>query len=438
MRRKQKVVRSKLIKLELEKLTKDGRIQVPRTPAPPQSPRRSKKIIPAELIKPVAQSELERYANSTFGRGATFTLTAVVFGCVIAGLISWNDPQRWISGEAIPIALGTMAAIVALYTTMPAMARVAGLMPSETGVDWKPYFVFYRCAFFFSIPALVFTFLGPGAKVGFGLPQGGIETVTLAELELGSYKYFRASNGFVALNLTKGISETLQRAEHNPFVPRISRYRDSELVTNREAFSEFSEPTIPPGLQEAYAIAPVFEEWSSCATRYRISAGCLKKSLPVGWAIARSGSLCTSLRMVGCASQTPKLEPMYRCSTEPKSGLDEKGPIKGLCGRIIAAPRKEIIDELSALLLLDGWPESTIPNATQGWYDVFPDRCIGQTEACMASWGLYTNLSLAFIALTILCSLTPMVLDCYIDSQIREAVLFSQVSQAGTKGNAVF
>ncbi|CAE8635643.1 unnamed protein product [Polarella glacialis] len=241
MRRKQKVVRSKLIKLELEKLTKDGRIQVPRTPAPPQSPRRSKKIIPAELIKPVAQSELERYANSTFGRGATFTLTAVVFGCVIAGLISWNDPQRWISGEAIPIALGTMAAIVALYTTMPAMARVAGLMPSETGVDWKPYFVFYRCAFFFSIPALVFTFLGPGAKVGFGLPQGGIETVTLAELELGSYKYFRASNGFVALNLTKGISETLQRAEHNPFVPRISRYRDSELVTNREAFSEFSD-----------------------------------------------------------------------------------------------------------------------------------------------------------------------------------------------------
>ena len=50
------------------------------------------------------------------------------------------------------------------------------------------------------------------------------------------------------LNLTKGITETLEKTVHNRNVPRLSRYRDAEIVNNREPFSNEEEPTVPPGL----------------------------------------------------------------------------------------------------------------------------------------------------------------------------------------------
>ena len=185
---------------------------------------------------------------------------------------------------------------------------------------------------------------------------------------------------------------------------------------------------------ETYRIAPVFLQWAPCTTRYRrlagpvvpfslflgsrfpslkmtvtnqkkvcpddnkvtgllrISAGCLNQNQVVGWAMAQSRALCTNLRMVSCRQQNPLLDPIYRCSSNATKGAVYKGSIQGLCGRSVPPPNPQVIDELSALLLLDGWPESRLPNVSHGWYDVWPEACVHNSAGCRAHWALLENL----------------------------------------------
>ena len=280
----------------------------------------------------------------------------------------------WLSGQALPVAFVTFLVGTHFYTAVPVLAGYSGLMVPETGVDWKTYFVLYRMSYFTSVPSVFLMYFGPGERLAFGEAEGGIEDISLTELTQASYKYFRAFDGFVALNLTKGITETLDKTVHNRNVPRRSRYRDAEIVNNREPFSNEEEPTVPPGFMETYRIAPVFLEWAPCTTRYRISAGCLNQNQVVGWAIAQSRALCTNLRMVSCREQNPLLDPVYRCAKNRTRGADYlggglsklwslfgpntgpnlgdpkrdhnfdnyPGPIQGLCGRSIPAPNTQV------------------------------------------------------------------------------------------------
>eukprot|EP00930_Biecheleria_cincta_P098173 TRINITY_DN89851_c0_g1_i1.p1 TRINITY_DN89851_c0_g1~~TRINITY_DN89851_c0_g1_i1.p1 ORF type:complete len:493 (+),score=55.06 TRINITY_DN89851_c0_g1_i1:100-1578(+) len=434
---KNKDYKQKIITLELQKKVANNLVVVPLTPAPPQSPGRIKKTIPLDFTVEQPKSVFERTLQSSIGRSVTMLLSTMNFWLIVLGVVSWNAPALWVSNEALPILGGTILLGVVLYTAIPALAKVAGLETPITGVEWKPYLVFYRLSFFFSVPALFFFHLGPGARVSFGEGQGGIEDISLGQLERGSQKFFRASDGFVALNLTKGITETLSPTNHSDAVPRVSRFRDAQIVNNREPYSYEVEPTVPPGFQENYRIAPVFAQWAPCVTRYRISAGCLKQNAVIGWAFATSRSLCTNLRMVACRPQSPQLNPVYKCATDPIVGKDYKQPIQGLCGRSVTPPLDEVIDELKAVLLLDGWPEETMPNATHGWYDVWPDKCISDQVTCESSWSMYENIALAFGGLTSLMAIVPVFIDCYIDAKIRAAQSFSEAcrikSKPGTK-----
>jgi hypothetical protein len=256
-------------------------------------------------------------------------------------------------------------------------------------------------------------------------------------LERASQKHFRANDGFVALNLTKGITETLPITNHSDAVPRQSRFRDAQIVNNREPFSDEVEPTVPPGFQENYRIAPVFARWAPCVTRYRISAGCLKQNEVVGWAFATSRALCTNLRMVACRQMSPQLNPLYKCATDKIVGKEHKAPVQGLCGRSVDPPIDEVIDELKALLLLDGWPEETMPNSTQGWYNVWPDECISNQQECESSWSMYESIALALGGITSLMAIAPVFIDCYVDARIRAAQSFAEAcrlkSKPGTK-----
>ena len=407
---KQDAYRQKTIDMELAKLTGIKGVPVPNRPAPPQSPGRTKKAIPNDFLVAKPRSALERTLNSTLGRALTIFVTVVNFIVLLWMTTIWNSPQMWLSGQALPVATLTFLVGTHFYTAVPVLAGYSGLMVPETGVDWKIYFVLYRMCYFTSVPSVVLMYFGPGERLAFGESEGGLEDISLTELTLGSYKYFRAFDGFVALNLTKGITETLEKTVHNRNVPRLSRYRDAEIVNNREPFSNEEEPTVPPGFMETYRIAPVFLQWAPCTTRYRISAGCLNQNQVVGWAVATSRALCTNLRMVSCRVQNPLLEPVYRCSTNATKGREFKGTINGLCGRSIPAPNPQVIDELSALLLLDGWPESRLPNASHGWYDVWPEPCVSNAEACNQHWSLLESLGswimfIAFLLLLILCCL---------------------------------
>lgn len=360
-------------------------------------------------------------------------VTVVNFWLVVLGVISWNAPDLWVKGEALPLLGGTGLLAMIMYVAIPALGRTAGLETPVTGVEWKPYLVFYRLSFFFSVPALVFFHLGPAGRTGFGHAQGGIEDISIEQLEKASWKHFRANDGFVALNLTKGIIQTLAITNHSDSVPRMSRFRNAQVVNNREPYSDEVEPTVPPGFQENYKIAPVFRSWAPCATRYRISAGCLKQNGVAGWAFATSRSLCSNLRMVSCRPNSPVIDPVYKCATDPIMGASYKDPVQGLCGRSADPPPEEVIDELSALLLLDGWPDETLPNSSHGWYDVRPDKCISRQQECESTWSLYEQVGLALGGITSLFALLPVFIDCYIDQRIRAAQSFAESCRLKSK-----
>jgi len=318
-----------------------------------------------------------------------------------------------------------------MYTVLPVLAKKAGMAPSREGVDFKPYLVCYRLSLLVSIPALSCLALGYGTKAGFGEAQGPPGEITVMDLDRVSLNYFEVSDGFVALNLTKGIVETLRLTNHSAEeAPRRSRFRDAGLRINREPFSDVPEPTEAPGALKLYRIAPVFAKWTACTTRYSISVACLQQNPVAGWAMSVTSSLCSDLYMVACRNPQPVLDPVYRCSSDsPVHGLNQTGPVTGLCGRVVQPPRDAVIDELSAVLLTEGWPQAALPNTTQVWLDVAPHNCIANSAACIAIWDLTGIFGIIFSVLTGLCILTPCALDCLVDRRIREARRFFEESE---------
>jgi len=327
----------------------------------------------------------------------------------------------------VPVLIATLLCGVFMFTLLPALAKKAGMAPSDKGVDWKPYFVFYRLSFYTAIPAFFCLAFGQGSKAAFGEPQGPAGQVTILQLDKKSMNYFQASDGFVGLNLTKGVIETLQITTHGGDVaPRKSRFRDAELRINTEAFSEEVEPTLPPGALKTYRVAPVFGRWSLCAARFSMSVACLQTNPVVGWAVSTTYSLCSDLHMVACNNPRPVLDPVYQCasSSKPLRGSEQRGPVFGLCGRVATPPREGAVDELSAILLEEGWPQAALPNVSQVWLDVSPDECISRPEECIAKWDLVGSIGILFAALTGLCIVEPCVMDCVVDKRIRDARRF--------------
>merc|ERR1719359_370333 len=106
--------------------------------------------------------------------------------------------------------------------------------------------------------------------------MGGLK---LEGLQNTYWNYFELSDGFVALNLTKGITETLVPEEHGVKKHRrVSRFRDAELRINTEPYSDEVEPTETPGRLTTYRVAPVFSNWDACLARYRMSTACLQRN----------------------------------------------------------------------------------------------------------------------------------------------------------------
>jgi hypothetical protein len=138
--------------------------------------------------------------------------------------------------------------------------------------------------------------------------------------------------------------------------------------------------------------------------------------------------------MIGCTLAKPAMNPVYKCSSgSPIFGQETKDPVMGLCGRSVMPPADEVVDELKAMLLLDGWPSYALPNASMGWYDVRYDPCIAQPEACKASWDMYEKIAIFFVGITIVCVIVTAALDYWTDRRIREAKNFDDSCKQRTK-----
>lgn len=245
------------------------------------------------------------------------------------------------------------------------------------------------------------------------------------ELEPATWRYFEASDGFVALNLTLGIVETLSRTEHgDEGTERMGRFRNARLQINREPYSGVPVPTVPPDSLRIFRLAPIFAAWAPCVAQYRISSACLSGHPVVAWAMSQTESVCSDLRMVACMPPQPMIEPVYTCTTGTPVRAMQYGSLPsltGLCGRVIRGPPAGVLDEMARLLSSEGWPEDNLPNSTIPWIDVQPDECINDPSSCQARWTLFTVGGVAFSIFTVLCIAVPAVLDCHVDRRIREA-----------------
>lgn len=396
--------------------------QVPERPALPDPPVHFKKIPHRLLAVQKNNTQFARMMNSSVGRATTFCLSTVIFVFADYSLVQFQDPVRLLNGTHAPMMIAAFVAVLLFYVCMPTVSEKAGMFSKTSG--WKPYMAIYRLAYIVAVPAFTCLALGMGGELGFG-QKAATRFVANLDAVADVSRYFEAKDGYVALNLTKGIVETAVRTQHGEKTnQRASRFRNAQLFVNKEPFTGIVEPTVPPGAIQMYAIAPIFSQWAECMTRYEISPTCLEQHFVVAWAIARENSICTGLKMVACNHIAPELKPVYRCSTEAVDGRASTGAIQGLCGRVVLNPGKEIIDEFASLLVTDGWPRLHLPNISQPWIDVTPDDCISHPDECQRTWRLLGNIGVAFSVLTLLCIIFPAVIDWQVDKRIREVRKF--------------
>lgn len=368
-------------------------------------------------------SYLDRFLNSSMGRFSIFMLTCALINLGIYGLSNYNNPAYQERGQSFFLFWMALGAMLSPYT-IPLLAKRAGMHALESG--WKPYLVLWRCSLVTAIPACVLQVNGLGQQNSFGTSSGAPGDLKLRQLNNQFWNYFELSDGFVALNLTKGVAETLAAEEHGvEDHRRFSRYRDAELRINKEPYSDFPEPTEIPGRLITYRIAPIFSNWAPCVSKYRISARCLEVNPVRAWAISKSLSICSRYKSVGCRPPKPFLEPVYQCSQAGGvRGIETVTPVQGFCGHVATAPPVGAIDELGALLLYDSWPKISLPQPSSLWLDVSPDACINDPALCEATWSQLYLSGLAFQILTNIFILISAFCDCKVDYAIRKARYF--------------
>jgi hypothetical protein len=394
-------------------------------PAPPTTPSQGDPTMyhpkaPTQMIVGARKSYLGRFMDSSVGRFSLFVVTLFMVNISILGLVSWNKPQYREVGMSFYY--GNLSLFVLLLVfILPLIAERSGMSSLETG--WKPFLVLYRLAFVVTVPAAALQVLGTGAEVEFGLSAGAAGELKLEDLVNTYWNYYELADGFVALNLTKGVTETRAPEEHGVEEHRrFSRFRDAELRVNTEPYSDQPEPTETPGRLATYRISPVFANWAPCTTRYRISAQCLVENPVLAWAVSKTTSLCATYKSVACRPPKPKLDPVYQCSDGGGVyGVGRKEPIEGLCGHVALPPPEGAIDEFNALLIYDAWPKISLPSSDSLWLDVTPDECIGNPSECQATWSTMATAGFACQLLANLFIVVSMILDCRIDCRIRQA-----------------
>jgi hypothetical protein len=316
------------------------------------------------------------------------------------------------------------------------LSEKSGMHPHTAG--WKTYLTCYRLSFLCAIPALIFYAVGFGSALAFGQADGEAGKLLIENVSVDKNNYFEAVDGFVALNLTKGIIATVSRTDHGDANsgPRRSRFRNAELLINKEPYTGLTEPTRLPGIYQYYVIAPIFQKWEACETYYQISGNCLEQNPIVGWALAEGKSLCNDINLVACKTAVPELRPVYKCSSADKMyGREAMGAVEGLCGRVLPPPAvpEEVFDELSALFVVDGWPGSALPSPSQVWINVDEDACIDNPGGCMQIWDTCKLIAIIFTVVTVLCIAIPCCIDYQMDKRIREVKKYWDEKQAASK-----
>ncbi|KAF4653597.1 hypothetical protein FOZ61_008874 [Perkinsus olseni] len=192
-------------------------------------------------------------------------------------------------------------------------------------------------------------------------------SVTQLNLQQPAYgSYIHASDGFVAINLTKSVVRTLRK---KPVLPWDTMYEAPSLGKDDEGL-----PIVVEG------------------------------EMPLWW------------RYEG-------VDPAYDCDIPERKDIADIDPAVNetrLCAEVTWPPSEDAKQEIFRRFREDGWefsqdggyPGNAPPDI---WLDVSERECVSYPETCEARYGVYGIFGALFASLAALCVLVPCLMDWYMD-----------------------
>lgn len=259
-------------------------------------------------------------ANS-IGRTIFFFLTLTLFGGTCAGFTLRNLPSLS-SPNSLLLTMFTLAA-AAIFFSLPVFAEHAGIGVFDA--NWKPFAHFFRLAFLCAIPAVIFITLGLGGSVAGGgdvlmsaRTMKDMQAVADNDVPARVGDAFALDDGFIALNQTKALVETVFVSAMGTKKPQVREGVEFEKPTHFVPvdFFQAEDPLAPPppplpnDMIGMYVIAPIFESWQVCLTRAEMTNICMIDNNLLGFAYAEIETWCRWFKIMGCKVG------MYRVSCE--------------------------------------------------------------------------------------------------------------------------
>lgn len=436
-----------------------------------------------------------RAYTHTYAKLGVFLMTLVFFAAANYCFAMWNRPdlreasQRGeLLSSRLMLALGLLASGLTFVT--PMFGERVGVIPY---VRFKSYLCAYRLSFVFMLFALVLCVFGWGRYMAMGrmakLRCGAracpmdccVMMEALVEDKWGFGDYFRAIDGYVAIEQTRVVAHTKEVhnvTEGDELYVSMMQTRDTAgprptmvqvgntstaVFFQQEEVTRWAPPPnaptryhqIPPpwltfetreltDVLQTVTVAPIFQIGEVCLERPPpTNQVCLKRNEIIGFAVKFGTGVCRLIGSTTCTVdwEMMQLKPSYKCDANMK--YDQEGQDvnlqrfdSGLCGRIIQphGQNQVLLREALKRFTADGWafpsPVSLNPNvldeSTLLLVDVEEDPCISGAEECISHFREVGNAGIALSAISAFLVVLAALLDVYHDFLTRQITLIDQ------------
>merc|ERR1719321_1146932 len=330
---------------------------------------------------------------------------------------------------------------------------------------FKSYLCVYRLSFVFMLFAIVLDAFGWGRYMAMGRMAKArcgaracpmdccVMMENLVEDKWGFGDYFRAIDGYVAIEQSRVVAYTKERhnvTDGDELYVTMMQTRDAgpkpTLVTvgntsqtvffDTEEVAKWAPPPnaptryhqIPPpwltietreltDVLQTVTVAPVFAIGEGCLERPPpTNQVCLKRNDIIGFAVKFGAGICRMISSTTCQVdwESMQIKPSYKC--DPNMKYDQSGQNvnlqrfdSGLCGRIIQphGQNQVLLREALKRFTADGWafpsPVSLNPNIRDEskllLLDVEEDPCISGAEGCITHFRQVGNAAIALAAI---------------------------------------
>lgn len=436
-----------------------------------------------------------RAYTHTYAKLLVFALTLAFFAGANYCFATWNRPElreASLRGEFVSSRLVLLGGFVCgggVFST-PILGERVGLIPYTR---FKAYLCVYRLAFPVMLIAMVLIAMGWGRLTAMGRMAKArcgarvcpmdccMMMETLVEDEWGYGDYFRAIDGYVAMEQTRLMAWTAEL--HNitdgdelyvqsmassttntgPKQTIVNGSASSVMFFNNEEVPKWKVPAnaptryhqIPPpwltietraltDVMQTVTVAPIFAIGEVCLERPPpTNQVCLKRNVIIGFAVKFGTGLCRTIGSTTCTVdwEMMQLKPSYKCDANLKYDQDGQ-PIgmtmfdSGLCGRVVKpyGANQLLLREALKRFVQDGWSfaspislnPTTVDESELLFIEVEEDPCIGDAEGCIKHFRDVGNAGIALSAIAAVLVVLAALIDVYHDFLVRQISLIDQ------------